>query len=240
MTDVLILEDEPVSLQALAEILTTYSDDIRVHKASSRKEAKDLLDKEIRYGLFLLDVNLSGDDRENIGGILFAREVRERFEYTFTPIVMVTAIGSMEMQAYRELHCYQYIMKPFERKQVEEVVRKVLEKENREKTPMIAVKKDGINYRLKCADIRYLEAIPRGTRLHLAAEKLDVPYVTLRQMLLKMPKEMFVQCHRMYAVNKNEVEYYDTVNRIIRIKNCSDTVEIGVTYKAVIGGLLSG
>ena len=49
-----------------------------------------------------LDVNLSGEDREDIGGILFAREIRERFEYTFTPIVMVTAIGNMEMQAYRE------------------------------------------------------------------------------------------------------------------------------------------
>ena len=44
MTDVLILEDELTSLQALSEILTTYSDDIRVHKASSLKEAKDLLD----------------------------------------------------------------------------------------------------------------------------------------------------------------------------------------------------
>lgn len=100
--------------------------------------------------------------------------------------------------------------------------------------------KDGINYQLKCEDIRYLEAIPRGTRLHLVTENWDVPYVTLRQMLLKMPKGMFAQCHRMYAVNKNEVEYYDTVNRIIRIKNCPDTVEIGVTYKSVIGGLLNG
>ena len=45
MTDVLILEDELTSLQALSEILTTYSDDIRVHKASSLKEAKDLLDQ---------------------------------------------------------------------------------------------------------------------------------------------------------------------------------------------------
>lgn len=141
MTDVLILEDELTSLQALSEILTTYSDDIRVHKASSLKEAKDLLDQEIRYGLFLLDVNLSGEDREDIGGILFAREIRERFEYTFTPIVMVTAIGNMEMQAYRELHCYQYIMKPFHREQVEEVVQKVLEKESREKPPVIVVKK---------------------------------------------------------------------------------------------------
>ena len=114
---------------------------------------------------------------------------------------MVTAIGNMEMQAYRELHCYQYIMKPFHREQVEEVVQKVLEKESREKPPVIVVKKDGINYQLKCEDIRYLEAIPRGTRLHLVTENWDVPYVTLRQMLLKMPKGMFAQCHRSFIVN---------------------------------------
>lgn len=101
MTDVLILEDELTSLQALSEILTTYSDDIRVHKASSLKEAKDLLDQEIRYGLFLLDVNLSGEDGRYRWDFV-AREIRERFEYTFTPIVMVTAIGNMEMQAYPE------------------------------------------------------------------------------------------------------------------------------------------
>ena len=231
MTDVLILEDELTSLQALSEILTTYSDDIRVHKASSLKEAKDLLDQEIRYGLFLLDVNLSGEDREDIGGILFAREIRERFEYTFTPIVMVTAIGNMEMQAYRELHCYQYIMKPFRREQVEEVVQKVLEKESREKPPVIVVKKDGINYQLKCEDIRYLEAIPRGTRLHLVTENWDVPYVTLRQMLLKMPKGMFAQCHRMYAVNKNEVE---KVNKLY-IKRGKELIEVDELCAGDIG-----
>lgn len=240
MTDVLILEDEEASLEALRSILTAYSEEIRVHTASSWKEAKDLLDKEIRYGLFLLDVNLSGEDREDIGGILFAREVRERFEYTFTPIVMVTGIGAMEMQAYRELHCYQYIMKPFQKEQVEEVVQKVLAKEKQEKPPVITVKKDGINYQVNCADIRYLEAIPRGTCLHMKTENWNVPYVTLKQMLLKVPKGYFVQCHRMYAVNKNEVEYYDAVNRLIKLKNCKDTVEIGVTYKSVIGGLLNG
>ena len=79
-------------------------------------------------------------------------------------------------------------MKPFRREQVEEVVQKVLEKESREKPPVIVVKKDGINYQLKCEDIRYLEAIPRGTRLHLVTENWDVPYVTLRQMLLRCQK----------------------------------------------------
>lgn len=236
MVHVLILEDDLNSLRALEKILTDYSDEIAVH-TSSYQEARKLLHNEIRYGLFLLDVNLSGDNREDIGGILFAREIREQFQYSFTPIVMVTAIGAMEMQAYRELHCYQYIMKPFSEKQVIEVVRKVLEKEKQEKPPVIVVKKDGINYQINCDNIRYIEAIPRGIRIHMKEKEWNIPYISLKQILQKVPEDMFLQCHRMFVVNKREVEYYDTVNRIIKLKNCEDVVEIGVTYKSEIGRL---
>lgn len=239
MLHVLVLEDDSTSLKALEKILTEYSTDICVHTASSYEEAKDRLDQDIRYGLFLLDVNLNGKHREDIGGIIFAREVREKFQYTFTPIVMVTSVGAMEMQAYRELHCYQYLMKPYLPEQVEEILKKVLDKENREKPATLVVKKDGINYQVNCSDIRYIEAIPRGSCLHMKKENWNVPYVTLKQMLLKVPAEMFVQCHRMFAVNRQEVEYYDTVNRIVKLKDCEDTVEIGVTYKAEIGRLIS-
>ena len=90
MTHVMILEDDRASMEALAKILMEYSGDVCVHTASSYDEAKALLDADIRYGLFLLDVNLGGENREDIGGILFAREVRERFCYTFTPVVLIT------------------------------------------------------------------------------------------------------------------------------------------------------
>ena len=170
MTHVMILEDDRASMEALAKILMEYSGDVCVHTASSYDEAKALLDADIRYGLFLLDVNLGGENREDIGGILFAREVRERFCYTFTPVVMITAVGEMEMQAYRELHCYQYIMKPFLPEQVREVVRKVLGQEKQEEPPSIMVKRDGVNYQVRCEDIRYIEAVHRGVCLHLKEE----------------------------------------------------------------------
>lgn len=240
MTHVLILEDDRASREALEKILLEYSDSICVHAASSYDKAKELLDAHIRYALFLLDVNLGGENREDIGGILFAREIREKFCYTFTPIVMVTAVGAMEMQAYRELHCYQYIMKPFRREQVKDVVRKVLEKEKQEEPPSVTVKRDGINYQVKCADILYIEAIHRGICLHLKNEDWNIPYITLKQIMTKLPEDMFIQCHRMYAVNRREVEYYDTVNRIVKLKDCGAAVEIGVTYKSEIGRLLSG
>lgn len=238
MTEVLILEDEDSSREALVKILCAYSPDIRVHASATFEEAKALLVSEIRFSLFLLDVNLSGSDREDIGGILFAREVRERFCYSFTPIVMVTSIGAMEMQAYREIHCYQYLMKPFQKQQVEEILRRVLDKENQEKPPVVTVKKDGISYQVRCEDICYIEAVPRGICLHMKKEIWKVPYVTLRQILQKLPRDMFVQCHRMYVVNMRDMEYYDPVNRIVKLKSCADSIEVGATYKTEFGRLV--
>ena len=240
MTHVLILEDDRASMEALEKILKEYSENICVHTASSYEEAKELLKQDTRYGLFLLDVNLRGENREDIGGILFARELREQFRYTFTPVVMVTSVGAMEMQAYRELHCYQYIMKPFRPEQVKEVVRKVLEKERQEEPPSIMVKRDGVSYQVQCEDIRYIEAIHRGVCLHLKSENWKVPYVTLKEILSRVPEGMFLKCHRMFAVNRREVEYFDTVNRIVKLRDCADVIEIGVTYKAEIGRLVSG
>lgn len=240
MTHVMVLEDDRASMEAVTKILMEYSGDICVHTASSYAEAKELLDAKIRYGLFLLDVNLGGENREDIGGIIFAREIREQFRYTFTPIVMITAVGAMEMQAYRELHCYQYITKPFMPEQVREVAGKVLAREKQEEEPFIVVKRDGVNYQVKCTDICYIEAIHRGVCLHLKEEDWNIPYVTLKQILLKVPEGMFLKCHRMFAVNRCEVEYYDMVNRIVKIKNRADVVEIGVTYKAEVGRIVSG
>ena len=240
MIHVLILEDDRASMEALEKILMEYPENICVHAASSYEEAKALLAQDIRYGLFLLDVNLGGENREDIGGILFARQLREQFRYTFTPVVMVTSVGAMEMQAYRELHCYQYIMKPFLPEQVREVVRKVLGQEKQEEPPSIMVKRDGVNYQVRCEDIRYIEAVHRGVCLHLKEEDWKIPYVTLKDILSRVPEGMFLQCHRVFAVNRREVEYYDTVNRIVKLRGCEDVVEMFVTYKAEIGRLVSG
>lgn len=67
------------------------------------------------------------------------------------------------------------VLKSLHREQVEEVVQKVLEKESREKQPVIVVKKDGINYQLKCEDIRYLEAIPERNKTASCDGELGCP-----------------------------------------------------------------
>lgn len=231
MTRILVLEDEKESREALLLIIKKLSDKIEVHGAATLEEAKTLLKKEEEFNLFLLDINLDPNKPEDISGIAFAKLVREQSKYEFTPIVMITSIAGLEMPAYRELHCYQYILKPFTDWEVETLIRKVMA-HAKDEAEQVVVKKDGINYKIDCADIVYIKAIPRGITICLKNEMLDIPYLSLKQMIEKLPEKKFKQCHRMFVVNEKYVEYCDLVNRVIKMKGYKEPVEIGVTYKA--------
>ena len=238
MTKILILEDSKDSLRALTAMVSRISKDIAVVPVESLEKARAALQDEANlFQAFLLDINLKEQDMEDTSGMEFAREVRSDVRYAFTPVVMITSIANLELAAYRELHCYQYILKPYQQEEIEKLIRKVLFQTGESSEAYVLVRKDGVNYKIYCKDIVYLYAIPRGVCLVLQKETMKVPYLSIRQILEKLPQEQFVQCHRMYVVNRSYIDCVDIVNRIIRMKD-SQEVEIGVTYKKEIRGLL--
>ncbi len=233
---ILVLEDQKESKDALLRILGEISPSIQVIGVSCIEKAREYLARKERIDLFLLDVNLIEHDKEDVSGITFAMEIREQIRYEFTPIVMITSVPGMEMEAYRKIHCYQYILKPFERREVEAVVKKVMMHTKAEEGKYIVIKKDGINYKVPIREIVYIRAVPRGICIYMKKDSMEVKYVSIKQILEKLPKEEFLQCHRMFVVHKPYIEYYDLVNRIIKMKYCSEMIDIGVTYKEEIRG----
>lgn len=231
MTKIMILEDGEENLKVLTAIVENVSKEIEVVPVRSLDQALDVLQNTSEpFRAFLLDINLQSNDKDDISGIEFARRVRAIRQYEFTPIVMVTSLEHMELQAYRELHCYQYIVKPYDKNEVQELIRKVLSHTRVVEEPHIIVKSEGINYKVFCKNIEYIQAIPRGVSIIMKKEELTVRYTSIKQLMEKLPMDMFFQCHRMYVVNKQEIDYVDMVNGLINMKN-GHTVEIGVTYK---------
>ena len=231
MLRVLVLEDETYSRNALVKILCGISKEITVDAAADLVSARMLLKDSISFDLFLLDINLEPSDKEDCSGIRFAEEIRSMRRYEFTPLVMVTSVAELEMEAYRRLHCYQYLVKPYIREEIETLVKKILFHLKSTERPSVILKKDGINYKIGCDDILCCKAIPRGVCLFLKGEQLNIPYVSIRQLLEKLPEKQFFQCHRMYIVNRDAVKYYDLVNQVIQVEGCEEQIDIGVTYK---------
>lgn len=233
MFDILILEDSIDTKNALEAIIKPCSSEIRVFFAANLKQAEELLDEQ-DFCLFFLDVNLSGNNIADASGIKFAKSLRKRTQYEFTPIVFVTSMLEFELLSYRETQCYRYIIKPFHDSEIRELVLKVINNQRQKEHPQVIVKKAGINYSLNIDEIIYIEAMPRGIIIHLIDENLEVKYLSIKQMMEKLSNEHFIQCHRMCVVNVSYIDYVDQVNRVIKLKDNYGTVDIGVTYKAEI------
>lgn len=234
MARIFVLEDEEESRKALVQMLLRISSEITVDAAADLASARKLLGGTVSFDLFLLDINLDQKSSGDTSGIVFAQEVRSMQKYAFTPIVMVTSIAGLEMEAYRQLHCYQYLVKPYDQKEIEELVEKVLFHVQREQKESIVVKKDGINYKILCDEIVYCKAIPRGVCICLKNEEMEVPYLSIHKLLEMLPKQQFFQCHRMFLVNKQAVKYYDLVNQVIQVMDHPEQIDIGVTFKAEV------
>ncbi len=237
MTRILVLEDSKDCLNAITAMLEKVSDRVCAVPVNSLEEARAALAEETQppFQAFLLDINLDCNDKEDVSGITFAREVRMRREYAFTPIVMITSLANMELTAYRELHCYQYLIKPYNEQDIETLAGKLLflSQQGETRDAFVVVKKESVNYKIFCKDIVCVKAVPRGVLLVLSKEEMKVPYLSIKQLLDKLPNDKFLQVHRMCVVNLDYVEYVDTVNGFIRMKN-GEQVEIGITYKSDI------
>lgn len=242
MTKILILEDNLDCLRMITKMIERVSDNVCAVPVGSLEEAREALkDTSNLFQAFLLDINLDVNDDDDISGITFAKEVREVKEYAFTPIVMITSLANMELTAYRELHCYQYLVKPYNEEDIEKLIAKLLfishTGETRE--DFITVKKEGINYKLFCKDIVCIQAIPRGVNIILAKEEMKVLYTSIKQLMEKLPQEQFVQIHRMCVINQNYIDSVDMVNGYLKLKNGTET-EIGITYKNIVRSILNG
>lgn len=231
MINILVLEDQKDSREALCKMIASYGrkNEIEIDAAATYAEAEELLNNKKTYNGFFIDINLDVKNENDQSGIEFARLLRKNRKYEFTPVIMVTSIASLEMTSFREIHCYQYIVKPYDRRTVEDVIQKIVMHDKVAEEKYIIIKKNGINYKIKCDAIQYVQVITRGIQIKLSKETVKVPYLTIKEFMKKVDED-FIQCHRMYVVNKKHIISIDVVNRMIELED-GNTVEIGVTYK---------
>jgi len=85
MTKILIVEDDPMNMKLIVEILDSL--DFMFQTAKNGLEALTMADKDL-YDLILMDIELPGID-----GIETARRIKYKPGYNKTPIIAVTAFA---------------------------------------------------------------------------------------------------------------------------------------------------
>ena len=109
---ILILEDKAQTMETIENAAMDLPYNVRVIKTATVKDAYQYA-MEMTIDVFLVDIILNPGVMGDTSGIEFAKHIRCVSKYQFTPIIFITALADPELYAYRNIHCFGYLEKPF-------------------------------------------------------------------------------------------------------------------------------
>lgn len=226
MGKILIVEDEESIRNGLVKIAKKTSAGLDVYGTGAAKVALKIAKLE-RVDAFFLDIQL-----EDYSGIELAKQIREMEIYKFTPIIFITAVHSKELEAFRNIHCYDYIIKPFSENEVARVFQDVnahgiIEQKS---APIIKIKEKTFTYIVKQEDLIYVESMNRKLFIKTIYEEIDTTSYSLSKLYEQLSKQ-FVQCHKSFIVNLSFIKKIDRVNNILYVHKKEYPIPIGRKYK---------
>lgn len=160
-----------------------------------------LMAEQEKYDLFFLDINL-GD----INGTVLVNALKNM--QPDMKLIFVTAYSEYAVRAF-ELDVDDYVLKPYDQKRIEKVLKKCCGKPERVQEPLcqkrIAISSEGKTIFEEVNHIIYIETSNRGCMIHTS----DCSYFetkTIGDYEKKLDKKKFFRCHKSYLINLEKVK----------------------------------
>ncbi len=233
MGNILIVEDELEVRSGLVKTVMEIDPGQKVFESAQASKALEIAKTE-KIDAFFLDIQL-----EDYSGLELARQIRELTSYKFTPIIFITAIFTKELEAFKNIHCYDYIIKPFSDNEIRRVFTEVIffGIDEEKKESVLRIKNRGFTYVIKQSEIMYIESINRKLIIWTTHEKIDMVSITLYKML-ELLSDQFIQCHGSFIVNRQYIRKVDKYKNQLSIESQERKMEIPIGRKfreSVIG-----
>jgi DNA-binding LytR/AlgR family response regulator len=210
MINVLIVEDSEHDIQLYKNALRPV-ENARIFYVSSGEEAMELI-KKAGIDIFFLDVDLPGMD-----GFALAKKIRAIPRYALAFIVFITGYSKNQLAVFKELHCYDYIVKPFSMddltSKLTALIEQVRSSDNQvNRTRMILLPAGGGEYLINPEEIFFAEAQRNDCYLHTNNEILCLRSISLKKVIHLVDDEYFVRCHRSFAVSIKKIYEIRPIN----------------------------
>lgn len=231
MTNILIVEDTITDVQFYKDAIIP-NDKVKLLFAKSGEEALRIIEA-VDIDIFFFDVKLPGID-----GFQLAKRIREIPKYALTYIVFITGYSENQLEVFKELHCYDYIVKPF---CVEEFAAKTVSLINKVSSQKKEPKKNKIvflptcsgDYLIQADEILFAEIRRNDCYVYLEKEVLRLLGVSLKNLIDNVNDEYFLRCHKSFAVNVNKIYSIKEVNyRLwqISFRDNNEVIDVGSKY----------
>lgn len=238
MATILIVEDQEITRIYLKQLLEEMNEDINVIGAGTAQEALELANKQA-IDLFFLDIELP-----DFSGLELAYELRRIPQYKFTYVVFLTTYVQNMIEAFKKIHCYDYIIKPFEDIEVTQTARTLLEgikpkKKVEKERPYALFESRQCTIKIFLDEIIFAEVNARHCIVHTINEVYTFPYMTLKSFLEHLPENNFIQCHRAYVINPQWISRVEKTEDYVYFKNYDKVAMLGKKFGTVVSEKLS-
>lgn len=212
MIKILVVEDSEQDMLHYKSVLEKI-ESIEVCYAFSGEEALDII-KQRLIDIFILDIQLPG-----MNGLELASKIRTLPDYALALIVFITGYEKNQLEAFKQFHCYDYIIKPFGSKEFEKKMISLIKHLSLLKHKITRVKM--LLYPVKNKDILipidhidYAEVLHRCCYLYtdLQEAPFESNSIILKELIEEVNDPYFIQCHRSFAINIKKIKEIERLN----------------------------
>lgn len=226
--NVLIVEDNIIQANALKTIISKQLN-YTVHIAVSYDAALILL-KEISFDIFLVDIELDVKHPDLNTGIDLSYMIRKNKSNEFSPIIFITSIPNRIEEAINNIHCYNYLIKPYSSEDVIKVLKNLSSSPLVEQKPLSLQDNSGVYSRFPLNEILYISSLRKIITIHMKGTNYETSRYSLKKLMEMLPKN-FVQCHKQYIISIDKISHYDRSNQAVNLINVSTPIPVGRKYK---------
>lgn len=240
MYSIILAEDDSMQRDILKKMIISKYEFIKIYEADSENSALDIITNH-HINMFLIDINL-----KRSSGLDLARKIRNIEKYEFSQIIFLTTHMEYITQAFKQTHCYDYILKPYNKEDVQSMIGKIITYENNHLNGMdykvnedknkevVITLKNGIYVGIKIDDIVFIEVKGKNCEVHTFNGMYITTNISLKKLLSLINCENIIQSHRAFVINKKYIYKIEKLNvklSIIYFNNYSKNALLGYKFK---------
>ncbi|SFD02799.1 LytR/AlgR family response regulator transcription factor [Clostridium uliginosum] len=237
MYSIILVEDDHIQRDILKKMLVSTYKFVKIYEADSESTALDIIEKN-DINMFLIDVNL-----KESSGLDLAMKIRDILKYEFRPIIFLTTHMEYITQAFKQTHCYDYILKPYDKNKVYTMLNKLILNENNnlnkykdedEDKEIVITLKSGIYVGINIDDIFFIEVKDKNCEVNTINDIYITNNISLKKIMKLINCEYIIQSHRAFAVNRNyicKIEKLDAKLSTVYFNKYPKTALLGYKFK---------
>ena len=231
MAQILLVEDDTTASELIRQYTEALCGKHQLTTVSTATAALNWSDKH-SVDLFILDIQLP-----DYRGTELGKQIRTMPRYRFTPILFTTELAGEELGAYREIKCYDFLVKPFTQEQFTNAISAALDmgRQMRKTIPVLRIEQKQFLFEYGLEQILYIESFGKRAVIHSISQGKElndqISGYSLARLLEMAGPGNLIQCHKSFLINPIYITKIDKGSKTLWLKNCKDAIPIGEKYQ---------